>query len=202
MTILEADYKVIYPETDMDWEDECIRIDTAARTCYQSEPHDNVPAFIRKLRRMEHTAMVEFGRMHVVFQVDRGVSHELVRHRLFSFAQESTRYCRYDNICFIRPSTWTQLTAEAREIWVEVCRHAEEAYKRLLNNGCSPQQARAVLPNSVKTQIHVAGDFTEWLHFFKLRDSSAAHPDMQAIVSRLHAYCIKKCPEVFEGNNG
>lgn len=198
MRLLEQAHEVTYPKTAAQWSEQLQAIEAAARTCYQSEPRGDTEAFVRRLITRGHDAMLEFGSMTVRFTTDRGVSHEIVRHRLFSFAQESTRYCRYQNeICVISPSTWDLWSVRARATWTDAMLDCERAYITMLEQGCSPQQARAVLPNSLKTTIIVNGNFREWRHFFALRDDEAAHPDMRALVAPLHEEVQQLCPTIF-----
>lgn len=137
----------------------------------------------------------------IKFVCDRGVSHEIVRHRVASFAQESTRYCNYsqdkfgNEITVIRPS-WCEEGSDVYDTWMYGCRRSEGDYFALLDDGATPQQARSVLPNSLKTEVIVTMNLDGWDHFFGLRCDPAAHPDMQevAIMARelyiVHAYPI------------
>ena len=152
-------------------------------------------------------------RVHVKFITDRGISHELVRHRVFSFAQESTRYCNYSKgkfdgeLSFIIPTWWVTepqtiptghigiMDAHTIETMgrhapqlhlIDMLHSSEIHYLQLIRNGMKPQDARQVLPNALKTEINMCGFTSDWKHFFELRDSSNAHPDMQALVAPLH----------------
>ncbi len=124
---------------------------------------------------------------------DRGVTHELVRHRVFSFAQESTRYVRYGDkqpFRVIEPSWWeaayeTQVLAAEKELFISCCEHCAEVYEHLLNLGQTAQQARAVLPNATKTEIVMTGTTSQWEAFLALRTASSAHPDMQIIANMI-----------------
>ena len=117
----------------------------------------------------------------VKFICDRGVSHEIVRHRVASFAQESTRYCVYrSNITVIRPS-WCEEGSDVYNAWMNGCMRAEEDYFALLNAGAVAQEARSVLPNSLKTEVIVTMNLNNWEHFFELRCDSHAHPDMREV---------------------
>jgi len=143
--------------------------------------------------------------MTVKFITDRGVSHELVRHRLASFLQESTRYCNYGNdkfgkeITVIRPSDWDKWSETAKTCWKNGIDHAETVYLTMIFNGATPQQARSVLPNSLKTEINVKANFREWMHIFQLRAiSKAAHPDMRALMIPLYEKCREVLPCVFD----
>lgn len=126
------------------------------------------------------------------FTCDRGVSHEIVRHRVMSFSQESTRYVNYDKqgFLFIKPAWWEEkLSSEPIEgqyplehtLFLNACHSAATTYEKLIHLGQSPQQARAILPNSIKTEIIVTASQPQWNAFFGLRDSTAAHPDMQVV---------------------
>ena len=134
---------------------------------------------------------------------DRGVSHEIVRHRPASYSQESTRYCNYGEegfggeITVIRPSTFDANTPVYR-IWKRSCENAEVAYFDLLNEGCTPQEARSVLPNSLKTEVVMTADMKEWRHFCKLRCAPAAHPDMRVIANMLLEKLRETYPLFFE----
>jgi thymidylate synthase (FAD) len=120
-----------------------------------------------------------------------------------SFVQESTRYCNYSKdkfdgeITVIRPSTWDEMVLTQQERWQEAVRESETAYLGMLKAGSSPQQARAVLPNSLKTEIVVRANFREWMHIFKLRCAKTAHPDMQVCMIPLRNKCIEMLPCVF-----
>ncbi len=169
-------------------------VERAGRTCYKSEDKitdSSAQAFYKKLYNSGHNAMLEFASMTVKFVTDRGVSHELVRHRLCSFAQESTRYCSYKDGCsFVRPADWYMWTTEQQQLWVIAMTQSEEIYEKMLDNGMSPQDARSVLPNSLKTEIVVKANFREWSHIIELRTSNKAHPDMRATITPLAAIVI------------
>lgn len=144
-------------------------------------------------------------RITVKFVCDRGVSHEFVRHRVFSFAQESTRYCNYskdkfgNEITFIQPC-WDYIKTAAYngvdsfdgDYFEHSLREAELYYFKLLDQGWKPQQARAVLPNSLKTELVMTGFAKDWEHFFKLRDAGSAHPQARELAQPLHEEFIKR----------
>ena len=150
-----------------------------------------------------HEAMIEHQAITVKFVCDRGVSHEIVRHRIASFAQESTRYCNYSNdkfgseITVIEPFFFDK-DSEEYKIWWACCATAEVDYLRLLRLGRSPQEARSVLPNSLKTEIVVTMNVREWRHFFKLRCASTAHPQMRELAIPLFEEMKELLPELFE----
>ena len=124
----------------------------------------------------------------VKFICDRGVTHEIVRHRPASFCQESTRYCNYSNgkfggeITVIKPCFFKENSTRYLN-WFVACESAETAYNAILEDGGTPQEARDVLPNSLKTEIIMTAPLMEWCHFFNLRMSPAAHPQMQEVAS-------------------
>jgi thymidylate synthase (FAD) len=183
-------------------------IESAGRAAYKSEEKitaDSYDKFIRSLIKRGHEAVLEFGSMTVEFVTDRGISHELVRHRMCSFVQESTRYCNYDRDKFgreltvIRPSTWDDWPEEQQEWWKKSLEYAELSYLDMVQDGMQPQQARSVLPNSLKTEIVVRANFREWRHIFALRAiSKAAHPDMRALMRPLYSKCRLLLPCVFD----
>lgn len=177
-------------------------IELAGRTCYKSEEKitpNSSERFVKRLLDSGHHSVIEHPVASVKFITDRGVTHELVRHRLCSFSQESTRYCDYggDHIKFIRPvwSTYCPtgiitrdtlsglLMEDSSARWAEAMLESEEKYKELLElNSWRPEQARSVLPNSLKTEIIVTANLREWRHIFTLRCSKAAHPQIRDLM--------------------
>ena len=139
----------------------------------------------------------------VKFICDRGISHEIVRHRPASFCQESTRYCNYSKdgfggeITVIKPMSFDCSDSSYR-IWKRSCENAETAYFDLLNEGCTPQEARSVLPNSLKTEVVMTADMREWRHFIRLRCAPAAHPDMRVVARLLYDLLKSTYPVFFE----
>lgn len=119
------------------------------------------------------------------FITDRGVTHEIVRHRPFSFAQESTRYCKYNknNMQFIKPASYNDWSPCTQGLFLNSCTEVESNYCKLMESGLTAQQARAVLSNSIKTELVVTGNEKEWLHFFELRCALSAHPDCQKVAN-------------------
>jgi thymidylate synthase (FAD) len=197
-------------------------IERVARTCYKSEDkitENSAEKMINMLVSRGHEAMIEFFDITVKFVCDRGVSHEIVRHRVASYAQESTRYCNYskdkfDNqITFIIPC-WCENIAEKiikgrdeiesfdipedERKWLIAMIFSERCYNSLISQNWQPQQARSVLPNSLKTEINVKMNLREWRHFFQLRCSSAAHPQMRELAIPLLKEFKSKIPVVFD----
>ena len=134
---------------------------------------------------------------------DRGVTHEIVRHRLASYCQESTRYCNYSKgqfgseITVIEPCYLADNPAAYAE-WRLACENAEKSYFRLLYRGLSAQEARAVLPNSLKAELAMTADIREWRHFLRLRCSPAAHPQMREVATQLLFLCHDAIPVLFD----
>ena len=181
-------------------------IELSGRVCYKSEDKidDNShEKFIGSVIKRGHEAVIEHGIITCKIICDRGVTHEIVRHRLASYCQESTRYCNYSNdkfgseITVIKPCFWER-DSEEYQIWAQACNCAESRYFDLLIAGATPQEARAVLPNSLKTEIVVTMNIREWRHFFKLRCSPTAHPQMRevALMGLQQMYTI--LPSLFE----
>lgn len=155
--------------------------------------------FTKRMLDRGHHAMIEFGDIIVRFVTNRGVTHELVRHRLCSFAQESTRYVRYDGkMEFIRPVWWNESSVTAQKIWKDRMIASEAGYNHLLREGWRPEQAREVLPNSLKTEIVVKTNVREWSHIFQLRCSKKAHPQIRSLMLNLLAELKEKLPVVFD----
>lgn len=166
------------------------RIESAGRTCYKSEDKitdDSSIAFVKKILNSGHHSVIEHASATVRIICDRGVTHEIVRHRLASYSQESTRYANYskekfgNEITVIRPCFWAE-NSNAYSLWLEAMEQAEKAYLALVKQGASAQQARSVLPNSLKTEIVVTCNIREWRHIFELRCASSAHPQMREIM--------------------
>jgi thymidylate synthase (FAD) len=198
-------------------------IEKVARTCYKSEDKitdDSSEKMVKSLINRGHEAMIEFFDITVKFVCDRGVSHEIVRHRMASYAQESTRYCNYSKdkfhsqITYIIPS-WVNLVesewtkeqvdcsypisfTEQDLIWMKQMISAEESYNKLISDGWQPQQARSVLPNSLKTEINVKMNLREWRHFFRLRCAPAAHPQMREVAIPLLENLKMSVPIIFD----
>lgn len=169
------------------------RLEECGRVCYKSESRitdNSAPKFVAAIIKRGHEAVLEHCSFTVKFVCDRGVSHEIVRHRLASYCQESTRYCNYSKgdfqgeITVIEPIYLVPYT-DGYSAWEEACQIAERAYFKLLDFGCSPQEARAVLPNSLKTEVVMTANIREWRHFLRLRTATGAHPQMREIATPL-----------------
>ncbi len=177
------------------------RIEAAGRTCYRSEDKigpGTAKAFVAMIMKRGHESVIEHVSASLRFVCDRGISHELVRHRLASYSQESTRYCNYgkaDEIQVIEPPG---LTNNQRSAWMIGCQHAERAYMEMLALGLSPQIARSVLPTCTKTEIVMTANLREFRHFFKLRCSQAAHPQMRALACKALDLLRGSVPVIFD----
>ena len=181
-------------------------IERMGRICYKSEGNitgDSYRKFLQNLIARGHESVIEHAKISVLVVCDRGVSHEIVRHRIASYSQESTRYCNYsqdkfgNELTFIRPCFWTE-DSPAFAVWKSSMEAAERGYFRLLELGATPQEARSVLPNSLKTEIVVTMNLREWRHFFKLRVSAAAHPQMRQTAAALLRDFKARVPVVFD----
>ena len=179
-------------------------IELAGRTCYKSEDlitNDSSKNFVSMIISRGHESVLEHEKITIKFICDRGVSHEIVRHRIASFSQESTRYCNYsrdkfDNqLTFIIPN-WLnideceiintpRLNLSDSDLWLNSMQYAESNYNRLIVLGWKPEQARSILPNSLKTEIVVTANLREWRTIFKQRTAKTAHPQMRELMRPL-----------------
>jgi len=182
------------------------KIEAAGRTCYKSEDRmaeGTAGTFIKKIIASGHESVIEHEKITVRIVCDRGVSHELVRHRIASFSQESTRYCNYANdkfgneITIIEPCYWEQ-NDKMRALWRQAMEDAERHYFQLIENGANAQEARSVLPNSLKTEIVVTMNLREWRHFLKLRTAKRAHPQMREIAIQALRLFQETVPVIFD----
>lgn len=183
-------------------------VEAAGRTCYLSErvEGDTTEAFIKRLIKRKHWSVLEHASISLRFICDRGVTHELVRHRLASYSQESTRYCNYskgkfgNEITVIEPCFWEENSPEY-QMWKKACEFSETMYMDLLNEGATPQQARSVLPNSLKTEIVVTMNVREWRHFLEMRlvgIAGAPHPQMVELAKLAYDILVDHYPLFFE----
>lgn len=205
MKIIKAGYEILTAISEGGIA-ELQHIEKIDRVCYKSgdkitDDGESAKKFVKMIIDRGHEAMIEHSTLSVKFTVDRGVSHELVRHRIASFAQESTRYCNYskdkfDNrVTFIKPFFFDDVKYQR---WGGAMADAESAYLDLLNGGATPQEARSVLPNSTKTEITITANYREWRNFFKLRTAKAAHPQMREVTIPLLAELKEKLPIIYD----
>ena len=198
--------KVIKPSIEIlskeSYEDMLEIIELAGRTCYKSENNitdDSAERFIKSLMNKNHKSVLEHAKVTIRVICDRGVTHEIVRHRMASYSQESTRYCNYskdkfgNEITVIKPCFLEENT-EKYNLWLKTCENCEKSYFEMLNMGMTPQEARDILPNSLKTEIVMTLNISSWRNFFELRNSKAAHPQMREVAKMIFDEFEKKYP--------
>lgn len=203
MRIIKPSVEIMTPA---DGESVLKHIELCGRVCYKSEDKitaDSAEKFVSGIIKRGHEAVIEHFNITVKFICDRGVSHEIVRHRMASYAQESTRYCNYgkdgfgNEITVIEPCYLVK-NSPRWHMWRTSCETAEEYYMSMLETGCTPQEARAVLPNSLKTELVMTANLREWRHFLRLRTSKAAHPQMREVALVLLEQMKEKVPVFFD----
>lgn len=204
MKIIEPDVQIVTPIVGRE-DDILKRIEEIGRTCYKSEDRitaDSAADFVKRIIASGHHSVLEHASLSVRFIVDRGVSHEIVRHRIASYSQESTRYCNYskdkfgNEITVIRPCYFEEGSG-SYVVWEAACRVAEKAYFGLLKQGCKPEEARAVLPMSLKTELVMTANIREWRHFLTQRTAKACHPQMRQIANMLLDILAFSLPVLF-----
>lgn len=193
-------------------------IEKVARTCYKSEDkitEQSAKNMVKNLIIRGHEAMIEFYDITVKLTCDRGITHEIVRHRMGSYAQESTRYCNYSTDKFNNQLTYIDIyngimldtkmkkydvdkINSIIEEWQKACEDSEKHYLKMIELGATPQIARSVLNNSIKTEINIKMNLREWRHFFKLRADKSAHPQMREVSLKLLKEFKKIIPIVFD----
>jgi len=217
MKIIPSSFVIEDPDYGEKGTDLLRRIERSARTCYKSEHQnaligymagewdkDKTLKFVKMLIERGHESTLEHEKVTVRIVCDRGVSHEIVRHRLASYSQESSRYCNYSQDKFGNEVTFIDLrhflaNPEARKLWETAMQQAEANYLELINqHGVPPQFARSVLPNSLKTEIVVTANVREWRHIFRLRTSKAAHPQMREVMVPMLKEFRKRFPVLFD----
>lgn len=180
-------------------------IELAGRVCYKSESRisdDSAEKFIANIIKSGHESVIEHVSLTFKIICDRGVLAEITRHRLASFSVESTRYNDYSNgkfdgeLTFIMPNFWNE-DDENFKIWLDSMKIIEENYLLMRKNGARPEQARSILPNSLKTEIFMTANLREWRHFLKLRTSSRAHPQMREVALKIYEILREKLPVIF-----
>ena len=199
--------------SDTSYETILKKIERIGRVCYKSEDkikEDSAEGFIRAIIKRGHESVIEHESISVKVTCDRGVTHEIVRHRIASYSQESTRYCNYTSDKFSNQISCIDIATgfhydldnetdrKKWEIWNEAMEDAEKHYFRLIEAGAKPDEARSVLPNSLKTEIVMTMNMREWRHFIRLRGSRAAHPQIAEITAQIREEFIKKYPVFFE----
>ncbi len=201
--------KIIKPyyiiEDDIDPKRMMLAIEKAGRTCYKSEGRigdGSAEKFIANIIKRGHESVLEHEKITVRFICDRGVTHELVRHRIASYSQESTRYCNYsqdkfgNELTFIKPCFWNE-EDEQYKLWQDTMQYIENMYNKLIASGAKPEEARSILPNSLKTEIVVTMNLRQWRHYFRLRTAPVAHPQIREISIALLNELKEKLPVIF-----
>ena len=203
MKIIEASVELV---DDFDAAAIMKKIERAGRVCYKSEGNiksDSAEKFIRRIIKRGHESVIEHASISFKIVCDRGVTHELVRHRIASYSQESTRFCDYTagkfggELTFIKPCFWSE-DNENFLLWKATMAQLEKNYLTLRANGAKPEEARSILPNSLKTEIFVTMNLRELRHFLKLRTAKAAHPQMREVALKIYKILVEKLPAVFD----
>lgn len=211
MKIIEQYFEVIHAP---DYAEVLRVLELSTRTAYKLEDKIKDGSAEKLLKNVlsreptPHESVIEHMGFTLKFVTDRGVSHELVRHRLASFTQESTRYCNYGKggeVTFVLPVFWSKnytdpcMCSNEFLVWKGLCANSEKSYLELLEYGATPQEARSILPNSLKTELVMTANFREWRHVFKLRTHKTAHPQMRHLMRPVLIWAREKYPVVFEG---
>ena len=219
MNIMKPSFEILTSISEGGIE-ELKHIERVGRVCYKSEDKisedgETAKKFVKMLIDRGHESMIEHSSLSVKFTVDRGVSHELVRHRIASFAQESTRYVNYsldkfgNEINVIDIAGGINLDNKMKDMdaytiadivyeWDVAMQDAEKHYMKMIELGATPQIARSVLPNSTKTEITITANYREWRNFFKLRTAQTAHPQMLEITIPLLKELQNRLPVIFD----
>ena len=201
--------KIIEPSVELvnkiDGEEIMRHIELAGRVCYKSESRisdSSAEKFIANIVKSGHESVIEHVSLTFKIICDRGVTHEIVRHRLASYSQESSRYCDYSNdkfggeLTFIKPCFWAE-DEENFLLWKNTMAQLEQTYLEMRKKGARPEQARSILPNSLKTEIFMTANLREWRHFLKLRTSQRAHPQMREVAVKIYKVLNEKLPIIF-----
>lgn len=193
--------------TPIDTDEVMKRLELIGRVCYKSESRitdDSAANFIGGVIKRGHESIIEHVSLTFRIICDRGVSHEIVRHRLASYTQASTRYCNYasdkfgNELTFIKPCFWNTDHENYRNyiLWELAMQYAEGTYLELIANGATPQEARSVLPNSLATELYMTANLREWRHFLKLRTAKDAHPQMREVALMIQNILADKLPVI------
>lgn len=194
---------------DIDGAEILQKLERCGRVCYKSEDkitEGSAEKFIGMILKSGHESVLEHEKLTVKFICDRGVTHEIVRHRIASYSQESTRYCNYskdkfgNELTFIRPCFWAD-DSEEYAVWKQAMEEIEKTYVKLISLGAKPEEARSILPNSLKTEIVCTMNLREWRHFFGLRTAERAHPQIREISVALLDELKKRIPVIFDDIN-
>lgn len=204
MNIIEPSYSI---EQEVDGDQVLKHLEKAIRVCYKSEDktsEDSHLKIVRKILSLNHISTIEHYSITVRFICNRGFTHELVRHRIASFSQESTRYCNYSKdkfgseLTFIRPPMWNRWNGEQQAIWRQGMLRTEKSYLEGIKSNMKPQEARGMLPIDIKTEIVMTANLREWRHVLALRTTNAAHPSMQQLMRPLLLDFKKMVPLIYD----
>jgi thymidylate synthase (FAD) len=205
LKIIEPSFEIITPFgplTETDGIDMLIHIEQMARISHRSEEAQTPDSWRRFLEAVvvKHGdwSVTEHASVTVLFHVDRGVTHELVRHRLFSFTQESTRFVNYKKVGEISVMRPEGMLPEFESPWEEGISKACWAYTVLMERGARPQMARSVLPNALASKIAVTGNLRNWRWFFMARTTSETHPDFDRVTIPLLAEFKRLIPILYD----
>lgn len=210
MILENSSYEILSTDS---YEDMIARVEKAGRVCYKSEgkiKEGTAETFIRNILKRGHESVIEHASITAKVTCDRGVTHEIVRHRIASYSQESTRYCNYSNDKFDNQIRCIDIATgfsydlnnetdrKKYEIWQQAMNDCEKHYFEMIELGAKPQEARSILPNSLKTEIVITMNIREWRHFFKLRTVPGAHPQMIELAKMMLEGFIKEYPVFFD----
>lgn len=203
MNVIETSFTLL---DDIDGNELLRKIERIGRICYKSEDRitdDSAKQFVQMIMKSGHESVIEHEKVSVKAICDRGVTHEIVRHRIASYSQESTRYCNYakekfgNELTLIKPYFWSK-DNQKYKVWLDTMQCCEDNYNKLIELGAKPEEARSILPNSLKTEIVITMNLREWRHFFKLRTSQRAHPQMRELACPMLDRFKECIPVIFD----
>ncbi len=202
--------KIIKPyiniEDEIDRNEILTKLEKIGRVCYKSEckiSEHSAEKFLHNIIKRNHESVLEHVNLSIRVVCDRGVSHEIVRHRIASYSQESTRYCNYSNdkfnneLTFINPCFWTENSQEY-EVWKKTMLEIEKNYMELITKGANPQEVRSILPNSIKTELVMTMNIRSWRNFLNLRTDISAHPQIREIAFMILNKLKSQIPVLFD----
>ncbi|MGN0250274.1 MAG: FAD-dependent thymidylate synthase [Oliverpabstia sp.] len=196
-----------------DYKEMLTKLEKIGRVCYKSEDYikeGSAEKFLKGIVKRGHESVIEHESITVRVTCDRGVTHEIVRHRIASYSQESTRYCNYTNDKFSNQISCIDIATgfsydlndendrKKYEIWNNAMNAAEQYYFQMIEAGAKPEEARSILPNSLKTEIVMTMNLREWRHFIRLRSSKRAHPQIREITEMIRKEFAERYPVFFE----
>lgn len=196
-----------------DYKEMLTKLEKIGRVCYKSEDYikeGSAEKFLKGIVKRGHESVIEHESITVRVTCDRGVTHEIVRHRIASYSQESTRYCNYTNDKFSNQISCIDIATgfsydlndendrKKYEIWNNAMNAAEQYYFQMIEAGAKPEEARSILPNSLKTEIVMTMNLREWRHFIRLRSSKRAHPQIREITEMIRKEFSERYPVFFE----